>query len=348
MKIAILVPNFSEYSGDSRVAELQAEELIKEGNDVVIFALWGNNKPKTAKLRVMGMPKSLFWQRVYRLIFPCDLIKIFKWLPKLKDFDLIIAHLYPMTVLAFLAKKFYGVKYTFWNHGVVSPDLFTKLHEKVYLKMNKFLTKVTTRNADRVVSVSEYLREEFKSYTGMDSEVIYNTIDRHRFHQGISGIRVRQKYNLGDAPMILSVGRLSPSKGFHLLIKAFDLVKQRIPETKLVIVGQFTYDQYSEQLKEMIDNSVIVTGYVEDNDLPYYYAACDIYATCTLWEGFNLPLVEAQACGKPVVAFNMGPHPEVINENGVLVETGDIEGFAQACIDKINQVRQGTYRGERD
>jgi 1,2-diacylglycerol 3-alpha-glucosyltransferase len=50
-------------------------------------------------------------------------------------------------------------------------------------------------------------------------------------------------------------------------------------------------------------------------------------------------LAEAQACGKPVVAFDMGPHPEVINENGILVETGNIEKFAEACIEKLKQVR---------
>lgn len=69
-KIAILVPDFLEYSGDARIAELQAEELVNKGNDVVIFAFGATIKPKTAKIFVMGMPKSLFWQRFYCLIFP--------------------------------------------------------------------------------------------------------------------------------------------------------------------------------------------------------------------------------------------------------------------------------------
>jgi hypothetical protein len=123
MKIAILVPNFSEYSGDARVAELQAEEFVKEGNEVVIFALDANIKPKNAELLIMMMPKSLFWQRVYRLILPLDLIKIIKWLPKLKDFDVVISHLYPMNWLAVLAKKIYNVRYTYWYHGIPDPNL---------------------------------------------------------------------------------------------------------------------------------------------------------------------------------------------------------------------------------
>jgi len=341
MKIAILVPNFAEYSGDARVAELQAEELVKEGNDVTIFALGANIEPKTAQIFVMGMPKSLFWERVYRLIFPIDLIKTFRWLPKLKNFDLIISHLYPMNWLAFLAKKIYKTKYIYWNHGMAGPEFFSnpKLYERIYSRIFIFLTKITVQNADHVVSVSKYAQKEFKKYTGVDSEVIYNKPDLKRFHEGMDGSEIRKKYNFGSDPVILNVGRICPQKGAHLLIEAFKLIKQEIPNAKLVIVGRHTYDYYSKKLKEMADDSVIFSGFVPDEELPYYYAACDIYATCSLWETYNIPLAEAQICGKPVVAFDVGPHSEVIDENGIIVEEGNIEKFAEACIRKLREVR---------
>lgn len=346
MKIAILVPNFAEYSGDARVAELQAEDLSKEGNEVAIFALEADIKPRNAKLFVMGMPKSLFWQRVYRLIFPIDLIKTFRWLPKLKDFDLIISHLYPMNWLAFQAKKFYNVKYTYWYHGIPDPELYPNLHERIYLRMFIFLTKVTVQNADRAVSVSNAARKEFKRYTGLDSEVIYNKPDLERFYEGIDGSKIRKKYNLGNDPVFLNVGRVCPQKGAHLLIDAFALVKEKIPNAKLVIVGKHTYDYYSNELKEKCDSSVIFAGYVPDEELSQYYAMCDIYATCSLWETFNVPIAEAQACGKPVVAFNIGPHPEVIGKDGALVEEGNIQEFAEACIDK-NLIQQSNKEIEK-
>ena len=339
MKIAILVPNFSEYSGDARVAELQAEDLAKEGNDVAIFALGGSIKPKNAKLFVMGMSKSLFWERVYRLIFPLDLIKTFRWLLKLKDFDLIISHLYPMNWLAFLAKKFYNIKYTYWYHGISDPELYPNLYERIYLKMFIFLTKLTVQNADRAVSVSKSAQAEFKRYTGLDSEVVYNKPDLERFHKGIVDSEIRKKHNLDNAPVLLNVGRVCPQKGAHLLIEAFNLVTEKIPNAKLVIVGKHTYDYYSKQLKEKCDSSVIFAGYVSDEELPQYYAMCDVYATCSLWETFNLPLKEAQTCGKPVVAFDIGPHAEVIDKNEILVEKGNVEEFAEACIKKIREVR---------
>jgi 1,2-diacylglycerol 3-alpha-glucosyltransferase len=128
------------------------------------------------------------------------------------------------------------------------------------------------------------------------------------------------------------VGRISPPKGIHLLIEAFNLVKQEIPAAKLVIVGKHSLSGYSKKLKQMSDTSVIFTGDVSDEDLPCYYAACNVYATATLWEGFDLPVAEAQVCGKPVVAFDIGPHPEVVKdkEAGILVPYKNTQALADA------------------
>jgi len=90
----------------------------------------------------------------------------------------------------------------------------------------------------------------------------------------------------------------------------------------------------------MSDKSVIFIDFVSHSVIPLYYTICDLYVSCTLWESFNVPIIEAQACGKPVVVFNIGPHPEVIDENGILVEAENIEKFAQACIEKLRQVRK--------
>jgi 1,2-diacylglycerol 3-alpha-glucosyltransferase len=340
-KIAILVPNFLACSGDARVVELQTGELAEEGNDVAIFTLGADIKPKNAKLFVIGMPKSLIWQRVYRLIFPMDLIKTFRWLPKLKDFDLVISHLYPMNWLAFLAKKFYKTKYIFWYHGIQYPEVYSHLYERIYLKMFIFLTKLTVQNVDHAVSVSNAGRKEFKKYTGIDSEVIYNRHDSIRFYKGIDGSEIRKKHNLGNDPVLLNVGRVCPQKGAHLLIEAFDLVKEKIPNAKLVIVGEHTYNYYSKELKEKSDSSVIFAGCVSDEELPQYYAMCDVYATCSLYEVHNVPVLEVQACGKTVVAFDIAPFEEGVDENGILVENGNVEKFAEACIHKLREVRGG-------
>jgi glycosyltransferase involved in cell wall biosynthesis len=114
-------------------------------------------------------------------------------------------------------------------------------------------------------------------------------------------------------------------------------VREQIKDVKLIIVGKNSPSSYSDRLHRIANPSIIFTGDVPDEELPLYYAACNVYATATLWEGFDLPLAEAQACGKPIVAFDIGPHPEVIHVGtlGRLIKVGDTKAFAEAIMSFI-------------
>jgi 1,2-diacylglycerol 3-alpha-glucosyltransferase len=338
MKIAILVPSFSKYSGDARVAELQAKELTEDGNEVAIFALGGDIQPPShVKLYIMGMPQNSVLERIYRLIFPLDFMKIKRWLPELRNYDMVISHLYPMHWLAYLLKRRYNIRYVYYDHGIDKPEFFPKIHEKIYLKLFTFLNKLSTKNVDKAISVSKFASQELKKLFGLESEVRYNKVNTKIFRRGLDGSVVRDRHGIGEAPLILFVGRVTPQKGVHLLIKAFKLIKRKIPGAKLMIVGKHTYDYYSRELKQMSDDSVIFVESVSHEELANYYAACDVYATCSLRESFNLPVAEARACGKPVVAFDIGPHREILNGDGVLVDKGDILEFADACVEIIKR-----------
>ena len=338
------------------MAEIQAEELAKDGNQVAIFALGADIKPKRADLLIMGMPKNLFWQRIYRLIFPLDIIKVCKWLPRLKNFDLVIVHLYPLTWLAYLAKRLYKAKYIFWYHGIMDPQFFPRLYERIYIRLQIFFTRLTVQNADQAVADSKFAQQELKKYTGLDSEVIYAKVDLDKFHPGLDGTEIRDKYNLGDSPVILFVGGLRPVKGVHQLIQAFNSVKEKITNAKLIIVGRPDYPYYFNTLKRISDDSVVFTGPVSHEFLPLYYAACDIYASCSRWETYNLPLLEAQACRKPVVVFNVSAHPEVVTdgETGFLVPFTDANALAEAIIkllknDKLRQeIGKNAYKAAKE
>ncbi len=336
MKIALLTPTYSAFSGIDRVVELQARDLVKEGNEVSIFCLKAGMQPsKGVNVVEIGMPKSSFLERIYRIFFFFDIFKIKKYGKMLKDYDLVISHLYPMNLIGAYAKKKFGVKYRYHNHGVADPELFSGFVEKTYMKLFRFLTNRSVKNADEAVSISKYLRGVLKKETGVESSIVYDKIDVERFHKGVSGDKIRVKYKLGNDPVCLYVGRISPHKGIDLLIESFNLVLKKIPSAKLLIAGKETFDEYAKRLKRIANKvnpeSIIFAGFVSDEDLPQYYAACNVYTTATLWEGFNMTVVEAQACGKPVVAFDIGPHPEVVKE-GILVKPKDINGFADAII----------------
>lgn len=228
----------------------------------------------------------------------------------------------------------------YWYHGIEEPRFLLRFYARVYIRFQIFLNALSVRNADKIVSVSRYAAEQLKGHTGLESEVIYNRIDPEIFHTGYDGDEIRRKHNLGSAPVILFVGALRPQKGVHLLVQAFKLVKNKCPEARLVIVGKPERTFYFNKFKANVGSSVIFIDFVPQKVLPRYYAMCDIYATGALWESFNNPLAEAQACGKPVVAFNIGPHPEIINGNSILVEAGNVEAFADACLTKLEEVRR--------
>ena len=332
-KIAILTPTFNYYSGIDRVVQQQAEDYTKKGNQVTVIALEANIKPKNYRAIELGIPRNTFLQRLYRLFFFLDTKKI-NYYKKLKDYDVVISHFYPMNWLAYKAKKKYKIRYVYFNHGINTTGLLDNLLQKLYMHIFSFFNNITLKNVDEAYSVSKYLRDDIKKTSNLESKVIYNKIDKKRFNRKVKGDSIIKKYNLKNNKVLLYVGRIAPHKGIHLLLKSFSIIKKQIPNAKLLIVGKPTFDNYFKELKAMANNDVIFTGFVDDKELPHYYAACDVYVTASLWEGFNLPAAEAQACGKKVVAFDIGSHPEII-KNGKLIKKYDIKGFADAVLGMI-------------
>lgn len=330
MRIAILTPTLTHFSGIDRVVELQARTLAKN-NQVSVFTLLGGITPRGFSVVELGAPKSLFCQRLYRIFLFLDRKKIHSTARMLADFDLVICHFYPMTLIAGYAKKMYGTHWRYHNHGVAPPELFSTFFERLYIRLFRWFSNRSVRSCDEAVSISRYLSGVLKQETGISSTVESNSIDRTRFHKKVSGSPVRQQYHLGKNPVCLYVGRLSPHKGIDFLIQAYRIAKKTIPSLRLLIVGKKTFDSYFDSLKTLADDGVVFVDAVNDVDLPSYYAACDVYTTASLWEGFNLTVVEAQACGKPVVAFRVCAHPEVVKK-GILVPVRDVEKFAEGIV----------------
>jgi len=336
MKTAILTPTFSYFSGIDRIVQVEEEKFTKQGHKVSIFTLSSTIKPRYAKLFQLGMPKNPFLERLYRLFMFLDIRKIRKYSDILKKYDLIVSHLYPMNLLAYRAKKKNKkLRYIFHNAGVGITDTYS-IAEKAYLKFFNLLTNLTIKNCDEAISISNFLRKQLKKETGIDGKVEHVPVDKKRFNKNIDNKKIRRRYNIKNEPVFLYVGRISPHKGIHLLIEAFKLVQKQYPKAKLIIAGKHTFPKYTKKLMKMKNKNIIFTGFVEDKELPYYYAACDTYTTASLWEGFDIPIVEANYTGKPVVAFNIGSHPEV-TKKGTLVKAKDTEAFAQAIIKKLRK-----------
>jgi len=141
---------------------------------------------------------------------------------------------------------------------------------------------------------------------------------------------VRQKYGLGSSPFILSVGTIQPRKNHRRLIRAFGQLDHQY---SLVIAGEKGW-LYQEIFKEVarlgLQNRVHFTGFVDDADLPALYSAATLFAYPSLYEGFGLPVLEAMACGTPVVTANQSSLPEVAGTAGLMVDPKKTDAIASA------------------
>jgi glycosyltransferase involved in cell wall biosynthesis len=323
-------------TGIDRVVEYQAKVLAECGYDVTILGLNGNlTSPTNVGLRYLGPRLGFIEERILFATLPLNVPIALGQLPRYSDFEVLIAHFYPMTWLANLAQRLRGVKYVLYNHGILdSSSSGQPWIERAYLKSTSLLYAGTIGNPDLAISNSYYSKWQLERLVCLASRVIYNPVDLHLFNPAVDDSKIRRELSLGHSPVLLFVGILEPRKGVHHMLEVLRLTMRELPDTKLVIVGKTRYRQYYEMLLSKVTSSVRITGRVPSSQLPFYFAACDVYTTASSWESFNLPLAEAQACAKPAVAFDLPVHRELIEtgKTGFLVPPGDIRGFADKIV----------------
>jgi glycosyltransferase involved in cell wall biosynthesis len=193
------------------------------------------------------------------------------------------------------------------------------------------------RQADRVVCVSESTRDDFLDHTGYPPEravVIHNGIDHGIFHPETDRGRVDavlRKHGLDGAPFVLTLSSLARHKNLRMLLDAW----RRRPGGKagsLVIAGGRTADVASLARGLGVGDDVrgvVVTGHVSDAEFRALATACQAFLFPSLYEGFGLPVLEAMACGAPVVAADRTSLPEVVGAAGTLLDPTDEAAWAE-------------------
>jgi glycosyltransferase involved in cell wall biosynthesis len=143
---------------------------------------------------------------------------------------------------------------------------------------------------------------------------------------------VRQKYSLPER-FILSLGTLEPRKNFEGLIEAFNRLPTDLAELHLVIAGGkgWLYEPiFAAAAQSPLAERIHLTGFISDEDLPALYTLAYLFAYPSHYEGFGIPVLEAMACGAPVVTADNSSLPEVAGEAALLVPATNIEALAQA------------------
>jgi 1,2-diacylglycerol 3-alpha-glucosyltransferase len=337
--VAILVSQLNQSEGAGNVAIRQLEVLVEAGYDATAFTFDPKASSVSGEVRTIGGSGYLDSGTVSRLKASFSPVSLVKYARELSIFDLIIVHQPVLCPIAYTTKLLYGTTTVYYNHHITEPDEKVGTIGKIFGHTAYRLILYSSSRLDRVVSVSKYSHREYQKRFGKSGSVIYNQIDHDLYNQQASGTEIRERYDLGNKPVILFVGRLAQSKNVDKLIQVYNEIVKEYPETVLLVVGRSERDAYMDQLtrlKRESTGTIIFTGVVPGADLPKYYAAATVYATCSVKEGYNLTIAEAEACGTPTVAFDIGAHPEVM-QNGTLVEKGDYVGFKDALTGQLSQ-----------
>ena len=194
------------------------------------------------------------------------------------------------------------------------------------------------RRSDLVITISEWAKEEIIATYGVPAErvaVVMQSFDPAMLEprDPAIGRRIRGRYGL-PAEYLLYVGTIQPRKNLGTLIEAYAELRRTMTDPpKLVIVGRkgWLYDDLFTRISELrLEDMVIFTGFVPDEELPYLFDGARVFAYLSLLEGFGRPPLEAMACGVPVVTSNTTAIPEVVGEAGITVPPLDVAAAAAA------------------
>ena len=197
------------------------------------------------------------------------------------------------------------------------------------------VTRVAARVADAIITPSAAVRTDVvtKLSPGSDVTVVPDAAGPQYGPAAESEVnRVRELYDI-QGPYVISVSSLEPGKNRTRLIQAFERVRTKHPNLLLIIVGQPAWDYVGDQdlVRRLgLEQAVRFTGYVPDEDLPPLYSGAVLLAYPSLYEGFGLPILEAMACGTPVITSDLGATAEVASDAALLVDPLDIERIAAA------------------
>ncbi len=230
------------------------------------------------------------------------------------------------------------------THSVLTVyDLAFRFYPETFTTLNRWFQLLTMGTflyrAHAVIAISQNTKRDVAQLYGVDESkitVVYGGVNSRFQPASISEIEhVRTRYHLPER-YILFVGSIEPRKNLKALLAAFSAIKQQreaIDSIKLVIAGKrgWLYADFFQQLRTSgLENEIILPGFIADEDLPALYSAADVFVFPSWYEGFGLPVLEAMACGTPVVCSNVSSLPEVAGEAALMVAPNDVRGFCEA------------------
>jgi len=267
------------------------------------------------------------------------------FLKAVKSSKIVHAHGHPYLTSLIAAKlaKRYNKPFVLTQHNTFIE--YENFFDKVERLNDLAVGKETLKDADKIITVSNATKEYVLSLGAKPKkvQVMHNGVDLERFRP-LAGKREEMRKKLGipqNSKVVTTVRRLVFKNGIDTLIECASIAVKKNPNITFLVVGKGP-DQSSVQIRAQqlgIENNFRLTGFVKDEDLPFYYNAADFFVLPSK-SGEGLPLValEAMACGLPVIATDVGGISEVLVEKwGRLVPANQPERLAKAVLEFANE-----------
>ncbi|MCE8427887.1 MAG: glycosyltransferase family 4 protein [Candidatus Methanoperedens sp.] len=351
MRIGLTTHTFPpEFIGGREMHVEALARALSKDDDIIIFA--GSNVKRVIKEDMGGY--TLYKIPAFPITLSKNPLQVYRVVPRFysvlskEKLDIIHAHEYGhfTTDIASLYSKVSKTPLVLTVHGYVIENKILGITKKLY---DRTIGLKTLKAANKIIAVSKRQKEDIIRWAGKEIEgenILYvpNGIYINEFNDLKFNGESYQGYNFGNSPLVLGVGRLLPRKGFLYLIEAAKKVVKLDPDVKFVIVGpdggemQNLIQKINEN--DLADNFFLL-GTVPRNVLRYLYSCANIFVIPSFYEGLPTTLLEAMACGIPVIGSNIDGIQIVVenDRDGLLIPPGNADILAdKICLllrDKI-------------
>ena len=328
MKIAMVGQFPPHFGGVGVHIHTLSKKLVEEGHEVFVITYPHKEIRDIDGIHVIGT-KGINLPGIRGLMFKNNAKKELEDLIKKEDIDIIHGHyLFPAGAAAIEVGNKHNIKTYVTAHG---SDMFELYKSKPFMRPT---IKKVLKNADGIFAVSKALRQEIIA-TGVSgiaekTKLSWNSVDITKFSLKDDD-SFKKEFGLFDKPIVLFVGNLIKRKNVGALLEAKKIAKS---DYYLVIVGD---GPLSKKLRKKVEDEnipdVIFTG--SRTDVENIIPNCDFLVLPSFSESFGLVLIEALACGKPVIGSDVGGISEIINDDvGLLVNPNDVSSISNS-IDKL-------------
>ena len=308
IKVALVAPSMKDVGGQS----IQAKRLLDAFNrdeNIEIEFIANNPETRFQKIKFLRTVFSSvkFWSQILRKFSRNEIVHVFSS----GTTSYIISTLPPL-----VAAKLFNKKTILHYHTGEAEE---------HLKNWRLSARPTMKKFDEIVVPSQFLVDIFKTF-GLQAKAIFNFIDTEQF-----AFRERKPLR----PVFLSNRNFEAYYNVGCVLKAFQLIQKKIPQAELIVAGYGRGEFELRKLaKELNLERVEFVGRIEQAEMPKIYDQADIFLNASLVDNMPLSVIEAFACGLPVVSSKTGGIPYIVEheKNGLLVEQNDCEALANEAM----------------